>query len=145
MPYSANERRVLAVTGVAHLSTHFFELMFPTLAVALAQQADLPLAQVLGWIFVGYLLFGLGALPAGLLTDRIGGKRVLVGGMLGMGVAALTAGFVSPGPSLAALLAVIGLCASVHHPAGMSLISHTIAARGRALGLNGIFGNVGIA
>jgi MFS family permease len=145
MPYTANERRVLAVTGVAHLSAHFFELMFPTLAVALAQQTGLPLAEVLGWSFAGYLLFGLGALPAGLLTDRIGGQRMLVGGMLGMGTAALTAGFVSPGPSLALLLAVIGLCASIHHPAGMSLISHTVAARGRALGLNGIFGNLGIA
>jgi FSR family fosmidomycin resistance protein-like MFS transporter len=145
MRYTANERRVLALTGVAHFGAHFFELMFPTLAVALARQTGVPLAEVLGWSFAGYLLFGVGALPAGLLTDRIGGQRMLALGLAGMGAAALTAGFVSPGPSLAALLGVIGLCASVHHPAGMSLISHAVRARGRALGLNGIFGNVGIA
>jgi len=145
MRYTANERRVLALTGVAHFSAHLFELMFPTLAVALARQTGVPLAQVLGWSFAGYLLFGLGALPAGLLTDRIGGRRMLTIGLAGMGGAALTAGFVSPGPSLVVLLAVIGLCASIYHPAGMSLISHAVRSRGRALGLNGIFGNVGIA
>jgi MFS family permease len=119
--------------------------MFPTLAVALAADTGLPLAQVLGWSFAGYLLFGLGALPAGILTDRLGGRRMLIAGLAGMGAAALGAGFVTPGWSLAALLAVIGFCASAYHPAGMSLISHTVAARGRALGLNGICGNLGIA
>jgi FSR family fosmidomycin resistance protein-like MFS transporter len=143
--YSANERRVLAVTGVAHLATHFFELMFPTLAVALVRETGRPLAEVLGWSFAGYLLFGVGALPAGLLADRFGGRRVLVGGLLGMGLAATLASWASPGPSLALLLAAIGLCGSVYHPAGMSLLSHTVRARGRALGLNGICGNIGIA
>ncbi|HJQ84408.1 MAG TPA: MFS transporter [Candidatus Binatia bacterium] len=145
MRYTANERRVLALTGGTHFAAHFFELMFPTLAVALARETGTPLAEVLGWSFAGYLLFGLGALPAGMLTDRIGGKRVLVTGLFGMGAAALAAGFASPGPSLAWLLAVIGLCASAYHPAGMSLISHTMRARGRGLGLNGIFGNLGVA
>jgi MFS family permease len=143
--YSANERRVLALTGVAHSATHFFELMYPTLAVALARETGRPLAEVLGWSFAGYLLFGLGALPAGLLADRVGGRRVLIAGLLGMGLASLAAAWVQPGASLAILLAVIGLSASAYHPAGMSLITHTVAARGRALGLNGIFGNVGIA
>jgi len=143
--YSTNEWRVLALTGFAHAATHFFELMYPTLAVMLARETGLPLAEVLGWSFVGYLLFGLGALPAGLLADRVGGRRMLIGGLLGMGTAALAATWAAPGPSLAFLLAVIGLSASAYHPAGMSLISHTVAARGRALGVNGIFGNVGIA
>jgi MFS family permease len=143
--YTANERRVLLLAGVAHFSAHFFELMFPTIAVALALETGTPLAEVLGWSFVGYLLFGLGALPAGLLTDRLGGRRMLVGGLLGTGVAALGAGYASPGRPLALLLAAIGLASSVAHPASMSIISHTVAARGRALAVNGIFGNAGIA
>jgi MFS family permease len=143
--YTANERRVLALTGVAHFATHFYELMYPTLAVALISETQLPLERVLGWSFAGYLLFGLGAFPAGLLTDRLGARPMLIGGLLAMGGAALAASWVSPGPTLALLLAVIGLGASVYHPAGMSLISHTVAARGRALGINGICGNLGIA
>jgi MFS family permease len=39
----------------------------------------------------------------------------------------------------------MGLGASTYHPAGTGLISRTISARGTALGINGIYGNVGIA
>jgi MFS family permease len=143
--FSPNEVRVLALTGAAHFTTHFYEVMFPTLAVALARERGLPLADVLGWSFAGYFLFGIGALPAGMLADRIGHRPLLIAGMLGMGGAALAAGRVEPGPALAALLTVIGACASLYHPAGMGLISHAVRARGRALGINGIFGNLGIA
>ncbi|MBI4514738.1 MAG: MFS transporter [Deltaproteobacteria bacterium] len=142
---AGNEGRVLLLTGLSHFTTHFFELMFPTLAVVLAREVQLPLAEVLGWSFAGYLLFGLGALPAGVLADRFGARRVLLLGLAGMGVSALAAAESAPGRSLALCLASLGLFASFYHPAGMSLISHTIAARGRALGINGICGNLGIA
>jgi MFS family permease len=39
----------------------------------------------------------------------------------------------------------MGACASVYHPVGMSLISHTVDARGRALGVNGMFGSAAVA
>jgi MFS family permease len=140
-----NERNVLILTGVGHFSTHFFELMFPTLAVSLAAQHHAPLDEVLGWSFLGYLLFGLGALPAGLLADRINTRRLLVVAMFGLGVAALAASEAETPRALSICLAAMGLCASVYHPVGMSLISRTIAARGRALGVNGICGNLAIA
>jgi len=46
---------------------------------------------VLGWSFLGYLLFGLGALPAGLLADRLGARVMLIVAMGGMGISALAA------------------------------------------------------
>ena len=140
-----NERNVILLTGAGHFSTHFFELMFPTLAVILARDSGIPLEQVLGWSFFGYLLFGLGALPAGLIADRIGARIMLIIAMGGMGISALAAAEVEPGRPIAICLALMGLCGSIYHPAGMSLISHTIRARGRALGVNGMFGNVAIA
>jgi len=140
-----HERNVLLVTGVAHAATHFAELTYPTLAVVLAHETGLPLAQVLGWSFAGYLLFGLGALPAGLLADHFGARRMLLGALGGMSLGLVLAGLAAPGLPLAASLAVMGLAASAYHPAGMGLISRAIAARGRALAVNGIFGNVGIA
>jgi MFS family permease len=143
--FSTNERNVLLLTGVAHFATHFFELMYPTLAVTAALELNLPLPQVLGWSFLGYLLFGLGALPAGLLADRLGARPILLVGLAGMGVSALAAAEADPGRSLALCLGGLGLFASFSHPAGLSLISHTVAARGRALGINGVCGNLGIA
>lgn len=140
-----NARNVLILTGVGHFSTHFFELMFPTLAVSLAAQTRVPLDEVLGWSFLGYLLFGLGALPAGLLADRIGSRLLLIAALFGLGVAALAASEAPNGRALSFCLAAMGACASIYHPVGMSLIAHNITARGRALGVNGVFGNAAIA
>jgi MFS family permease len=144
-PEERNTRNVIILTGVGHFSTHFFELMFPTLAVALARQADVPLEEVLGWSFLGYLLFGLGALPAGLLADRVGSRLLLIAALFGLGVASLAASEAPNGRALSFCLAAMGACASIYHPVGMSLISHAIPGRGRALGVNGMFGNAAIA
>jgi predicted MFS family arabinose efflux permease len=139
------ERNVLVVTGVAHAATHFAELMFPTLAVVVAREQGLPLDVVLGWSFVGYLLFGLGALPGGYLADHVGARPVVLASLLGIGGACLVASFTTPGVPLAAALALLGLFGSLYHPAGMGLITRAVRARGRGLAINGIFGNVGIA
>lgn len=141
----ANERNVLLVTGVGHFTTHFFELMFPTLAVALARDTGMPLDEVLTWSFLGYLLYGLGGLPAGLLADRLGSRVLLLTALFGLGVAALAASEVTSPRALTVCLAVMGALASIYHPVGIGLISRTIDARGRALGLNGLFGSAGIA
>ncbi len=140
-----NERNVVLLTGAGHFSTHFFELMFPTLAVSLARETGAPLQDVLSASFLGYLLFGLGALPFGFLGDRMGARNLIVCGIAGMGVFAIAASESSNRSALTLCLAGIGLFASIYHPVGMSLISRTIARRGRALAVNGIFGSVAIA
>lgn len=144
-PPASNERNVLLLTGVGHFATHFFELMFPTLAVALARQGQVPLDEVLSWSFAGYLAFGLGALPMGLAGDRVGARLPLLAALFGLGVSALAASEVTSPRALIICLAAMGALASAYHPLGMSLISRTIDARGRALGINGIFGSLAIA
>jgi MFS family permease len=143
--FDRNQRQVLRFTGVAHAATHYSELMFPTLAVQIAAETQLALELVLSWSFLGYLLFGLGALPAGLLADRIGSRRVILIGLAGSGLFALLAGAAEPGWQLIACLAGIGGAASLYHPAGMGMLSRSIEQRGRGLAINGIYGNVGIA
>ena len=145
MSYSPNERRILTFTAVAHFSVHFLEQMFPTVAVVIARDSGQPIHEVLAWSFFGYLLFGLGALPAGLLADRWGPNRMLQICLLGSGAAALLAAASAPGLGITLALGILGLFSSIYHPAGMSLISSGVRERGRALGLNGVFGNLGIA
>jgi MFS family permease len=140
-----NERNILLLTGVGHFTTHFFELMFPTLAVVLALQTRVPLADVLGWSFAGYLLFGLGALPAGWLGDRLGARLLLIVGLFGLGVASLAASEAPNGRVLSISLAAMGACASTFHPLGRNLISRTIAERGRARRIHDVFGNAALA
>lgn len=143
--FSANEKNVLLFTGLAHSVTHYVELVYPTLAVMMAIEIGLPTEDILGWSLAGYALMGFGALPAGFLADRYGSRLLVTLGLAVAGVAMLAAGLATPGWPLVLCLAAMGLGASTYHPAGMGLISRTISARGTALGINGIYGNLGIA
>ncbi|MBW2725934.1 MAG: MFS transporter [Deltaproteobacteria bacterium] len=129
----------------ANEKTHYVELAYPTLAVVLAFEIGLPIEEVLGWSLIGYMLLGFGALPAGFLADRFGSRIMVTTGLLVSGFAMLAASFVEPGWPIVVCLAFVGLGASTYHPAGMGLISRAISARGTALGINGIYGNAGIA
>jgi MFS family permease len=143
--FTAEERRIVHFCGAAHAATHYVELVYPTLAVALAAEIGIPLERVLGWSFAGYLLFGAGALPAGLAADRFGARRVILWGLVVAGASCLAAALAAPGWPIGLCLAGLGTGASLYHPAGTGLLSRAVAARGRALGLNGIYGNLGIA
>ena len=120
-------------------------LAFPTAAISLAREEGLPIETVLGWSFWGFFLFGIGALPVGILTDRSSAKWVVRTGVLGIGPAMMLVSLAEPGTMLILALALIGVFASLYHPSGLSLITRTMSRRGTALGINGIFGNIGIA
>ena len=145
MEFTRNEINTLKLSGVGHFGCHLAMLVFPTAAVSIAAEENLPYEVVFGWSIAGYLLFGLGALPVGLLTDRTLAHRVVRTGVVGLGPALMLVALTDPGFGLAAALALVGFFASIYHPAGMSLISRTVAKRGSALGINGVFGNFGIA
>jgi len=128
-----NTRNVLILGALGYVGSYWFELMFPTLAVTLASATQLPLEEVLGWSFGSYLLFGLGALPAGFLGDRLGHRRVLVVALFALGVAALAASEAPNGQVLVRSLALMGACASVFRPVSRSLIARTGDAGARGL------------
>ena len=143
--FNAEDKKVLAFTGAAHGLTHYVELTYPTLAVIYAVEIGRPIEEVLGWSLIGYMLLGFGALPAGYLADHLGSRLMVTTGLLMSGAAMLVAGLVPPGWPIVVCLAIVGLGASTYHPAGIGLISRTVSARGSALGINGIYGNAGIA
>jgi MFS family permease len=145
MTFSRNEKHVLQLTAVGHFGAHFAMLIFPTVAVVMAAEEGLALETVLGWSFAGFMLFGAGGLPVGYLADHLRAVWVVRVGVIGLGLAVMAVSMADPGPALALSLALVGVFASLYHPAGLGLISRTVAARGEALGINGMFGNVGIA
>ena len=140
-----NTRNALILAGVGHFSAHFFELLFPTLAVILVGQTRMPLDVVLGWSFLGYLLFGLGTLPAGLLADRVSARLLLITALFGLGVAALAVSEAPNGRVLSLCLAAMGGCASVLHPAGTRLTARVLGPHDPAPRSTGMFGNAAIA
>lgn len=145
LTHVSEDRQIIGITSVSHAAVHTYELSIPILMVAwLAEFDDLSRATLGLVVGGGYVLFGLGSLPGGVLADRIGSRSLIVGCLLGM-----SAGFVALSLStgivgIAVGLLVWGAAASVYHPAGLSLLTRGVERRGRALGYHGVAGNVGI-
>ncbi len=143
---TSDERNVLVTTCMGHFLSHFNMLVFPAVVLPLATRLNLPLAEVLGISFWMYLLFGLTALPWGLVTDRFGAKTLMGVYYAGAGLCAFAAAarIDSPG-SFALALAGIGLFSGIYHPAGLGLISKQVKRISYGMGINGMFGNLGLA
>ena len=143
---NANERKILSTTCLGHFLSHFNMLVFPALVLPLTERYGIGLAQVLALSFWMYLLFGVTALPWGLLSDRLGAKPMLLIFYTGAGFCGLAAGWFVDDPGTFSLcLAGVGLFSGIYHPAGLGLISKGIDRMSMAMGYNGVAGNAGLA
>jgi MFS family permease len=140
-----DEHKVVLVASCSHFITHGFMTMFPALMVVIAGENSMSFMDIGIIANVGYFLYGMGAFPAGYLADRYGSKRMLTIGIMGMSLGSLLVGFSRGMWSFALSYALLGIFASIHHPAGLSLITRRVTTnRGQALGIHGVMGNVGL-
>jgi MFS family permease len=140
----SDDRRIIGVTTVSHATVHTYELSIPILMVAWLAEFDVTLATLGVIAGAGYALFGIGALPAGVLADRIGSRPLILFCLVGMSGGFLAMSVVPGLVGVTVGLLIWGAAASVYHPAGLSLISRGVEHRGRALGYHGAAGNIGI-
>ncbi len=143
--FTREEKNILLITCPCHFLCHFFILVFPAAAMPMVITFGMPIEDVVKISFVMYLAFGLGALPAGYLADRWQARGMLVIGLFLMGTGLLLAGLFPDPTRMVVFLGIVGIGASIYHPAGLALVSRTIRQRGYALGINGVWGNLGIA
>ena len=141
----ANDRAIVSFTGLAHALVHTYELSIPILVVVWLTEFPVTTAILGPVVAVGYGLFGAGALPGGVLTDRYGSQTLVTACLVGMGAAFLILSVAPSIPVIAAALGLWGLSASVYHPAGLALISKGVQARGTGFAYHGMAGNAGIA
>src|SRR4051794_5211326 len=103
----------------------------------------------LQWIVDAYsLVFAALLLAAGSLSDRVGRKGVLLGGLAVFGLASAAGGFTTSPEQLIVARSAMGLGAALIFPATLSLISNVFterAERARAIGLWGASAGVAIA
>lgn len=135
----------MAYINVGHSFSHLVMLLYPTIVLALEPAWDIGFAELLPLGFLGYLLFGLGALPAGWLGDRWDSGRMMVVFFLGTGAACVLAGLAAGPVSMAIALTLIGAFASIYHPVALAWVVGASERPGRALGVNGVFGAIGTA
>ncbi|TQQ79769.1 MFS transporter [Halonotius terrestris] len=140
-----NDRAITGFTMAGHAMVHTYELAVPILLTVWLVEYSVTSATLGTVVAVGYGLFGVGALPGGVLVDRFGSRRLIVGCLFGMGLAFVLLGLLPGVAGIAVALAVWGLAASVYHPAGLTLISKGAEQRGAAFAYHGMAANVGIA
>jgi MFS transporter, FSR family, fosmidomycin resistance protein len=128
-----------------HTYCHVSMLLYPTVVLALEKTLHMSYGDLLVLMTVGNVLFGLGALPAGWLGDRWSAVGMMVIYFIGLGLALLFTGMMSSPFGLALGLALVGVFASIYHPVGMSWLIRNAQNRGRILGINGVFGSLGVA
>lgn len=141
----AAERRIVGFTAGSHALVHTYELSIPILLTVWVADFSTTAAALGAVATVGYGLFGVGALPGGILVDRFGSKPLILACLAGMAGSFVLVSVAPALPALAAAIAVWGVTASVYHPAGLALLSKSVDRRGAAFGYHGIGGNLGIA
>jgi MFS family permease len=93
-----------------------------------------------------FVLYGLLSLPQGWLAQRIGRKALMTAFFLGTGVSLIGAGFAGSPLMLASALAAAGAFAAIYHPIGTTMLVEAAGDKpGRSIGVNGVFGNIGVA
>jgi len=140
-----NDRAITGFAMAGHAMVHTYELAVPILLTVWLTEFSVTSATLGSVVAVGYGLFGVGALPGGLLVDRFGSRRLIVACLFGMGSAFVLLGLLPGVAGIAVALSVWGLAASVYHPAGLTLISKGAEQRGAAFAYHGMAANVGIA
>jgi MFS family permease len=142
-------RRLVWLVGLSHATNHFVMLIFPAVLLLVQQEFGLGYGSLGFFANVALFCYGAGALPAGMMADRLGGERILAVWLLGGSLACIAIAWSNGPVGLVLGLAALGLFGSLHHPAGSGIL---VALRnvaglemGRAFGLSGVLGNVGLA
>ena len=123
---------------------HMFAAFYFVIVLSLEQEWKFTYDELISLWTLGALLIGLGALPAGWLSDRWSRSSMMVIMFIGMGLSSILCGLSNEQFSLFIGLSLLGLSCSIYHPVGIAWVVNSSEKKGRALGINGIFGGVGI-
>ena len=102
-------------------------------------------SELLPFATPGFVAFGAGSLLTGWLGDRWSRRHMMLIFYLGIGLSMISVGFVQTPLQLGAALLAIGIFASIYHPVGTAMIVSYADKLGREMGLNGVWGNLGVA
>jgi len=146
-PVEAQDVKVVGLVSAAHFMSHFFQIVLPPIFPLLKDAFGVGYAELSIVMTLMYATSGLMQTPAGILVDRLGPARVLIGGLGLYSAAVLLFGFAPNIWVLGALAVAAGLGNCVFHPSDYAILSARVqAARlGRAYGVHNLGGSLGWA
>ena len=137
--------RVIGFVNAAHFIDHYSMLIFAAAVIVMGPALGMAYSELLPYATPGFVAFGAGSLLTGWLGDRWSRRHMMVIFFVGIGASMIAVGLVRTRLELGAALLSIGLFASIYHPVGTAMIVSYADRLGREMGLNGVWGNLGVA
>ena len=131
--------------NIAHFLDHFVMLIFAKAAYDAGREFGLGYDEIIAYGTFGFVLFGGMAPVAAQLADKFSRSFLMVMFHFGIGLAAIIASYAQSILQLAAAIALIGVFAAIYHPVGIAMLIKSNHRIGLRLGVNGVFGNMGVA
>ena len=138
-------KKVIGFINLAHFIDHYAMLVFAAAVIVMAPVFNMTYAQLLPYATPGFIAFGAGSLISGWLGDRWSRRNMLIIFFIGMGLALLGTALIQTPLQLGIALFAVGIIASIYHPVGMAMLTSYSEKLGRELGINGVYGNLGVA
>jgi len=137
--------RVINFVNAAHFIDHYAMLIFAAAVIIMGPALGMAYSELLPYATPGFVAFGAGSLVTGWLGDRWSRRHMMVIFFVGIGLSMISVGLVETPLQLGVALLAIGLFASIYHPVGTAMIVSYADKLGREMGINGVWGNLGVA
>lgn len=131
--------------NLAHFLDHYFMLIFPTAVLAIHREWGRGYGDTLWLGTAAAVALGVATLPAGWLGDRWRRSGMMVVFFIGLGLSGIAAGLATGPVTLTLALAAIGVFAGIYHPVAIAAVVRLAHGSGRAIAVNGVYGNMGFA
>ena len=131
--------------NISHFLDHFIMLIFAKAAYDAGKYFGLSYDEIIVYGTLSFVFFGAFAPLASYLADKFSRALMMVIYHFGIAVASIIAGISSSLFILSVSLAIIGIFASIYHPVGTAMLLAKNERTGVRLGINGVYGNMGVA
>jgi len=145
--FVARENQVIALISSGHFFSHFFILVLPPLFPLMKQEFGVSYTMLGGISAIYAASSGLSQYPIGYLSDRLGARAFLIGGLTIISLAFIAMGFTNSISAFYALAIIAGLADGVFHPCDYTILTAAVdkARAGRAYAIHAFGGFSGFA
>ena len=131
--------------NISHFLDHFMMLIFAKAAYDAGKYFGLTYDEIIAYGAVGFLFFGAFAPLAAHLSDKISRSFLMIIYHFGIGISSILAAISTSLWLFAVSLSLIGIFAAIYHPVGITMLLSKNKNNGIRMGINGVFGNMGVA
>ena len=131
--------------NISHFLDHLIILIFAKAAYDAGKFFELTYDAIIVYGTLSFLFFGAFAPLASYLADKFSRALMMVIYHFGIGFSSIAAGLSNNLIVFMSSLAFIGAFAAIYHPVGIAMLLAKNHRTGFRLGINGVFGNMGVA